>query len=289
MPAHNDITSGIRRQSRDALFIALALSAFAPASFATQNPGSNAWDALRPDSDAYRVIKQRCQADAGEEFYAVAEGVTGLFMDAERGALAHISGGPSSYGISYVNPTYLFRRNGLRFMEIPADLPSGAIFGTNGGDKDHPYVRVDLTAPRWTPVDERAAQVRIVFKRTTTDEEVKLGVHGRLIEVSEEATGKLLARRRDYVWINPDSRNAHGGYICPTVQEGESLPISFLAKAVNVSTFTCWSAYQAAVAAIRPGDPTGRRSRLIGEMNACQDAYLARDPLPFVPSPTGLE
>lgn len=243
---------------------------------ATQPPDRNAWDGLRPDSEAHVVLKRRCLTDSGEEFLGTLEHVKGIYLESEARTMAFITGDSDGYGISYTNPPYMFLRNGLYYVEYSSELPGAAIFGRIAGEDGRPYVRFDTITRNKEDVTERTAQVRISFKRTTTEAEENVGVFGRLIEIYDDSSNRTLARRRDYVWLNPNRRGPHGGFMCPTIPEGESFPISFLAKTVNVQGYTCWARFAQAKRMMGKKYDLSVFDKLIKEMNQCEADYFQR-------------
>lgn len=257
----------------------LAVAAFNSIAPATQPPGRNAWEELRTGSEAHAILKRRCQTDAGEEILATREGVKSIYLESELHTMAFISGGPSSYGITYTHPTVMFLRNGLYHIEYSSALP-GLTFFTFGlkdeKQRAHPYVRFDTRTQKTESISSRSAAVRISFRRTTSEAEEKVGVFGRIVEIFDDATQTLLARRRDYVWLNPNPRGAHGGFMCPTVPEGEQIPISLLAKAINVQNYTCWTSFARARRELVNKHDSAAHNVLLDELNRCQAEYFQR-------------
>lgn len=242
---------------------------------ATQPPGKNAWEELRLDSDAYNTMKRKCQEDAGEEFFETRENVRGIYLESDERALSYVSGGPSSYGISYSNPPYMYLRNGLYFIEYGADFGAVRKFGAVKTKDGYRYIRFDTKNRNDLPVEDRSTPIRVSYKRTTTDGEERLGVYGRLIEVVDDSTKSILARRRDYVWLNPNRNGPHGGYICPTILEEESFPISFLNKVINVQSYPCRREFEESMRSRKNKNLFSPENELLlKRMNACQAEYF---------------
>lgn len=251
----------------------LALFVSLPA-HTTQPPRLNAWDELRPDSEAYAVLKQRCQAEAREEFFAIRENVKGIFLESEDRALSYIVASSTSYGINYAYPPSSYLRVGLSFVEYDSSFAAIRRFEappkTDAGAVRHFDTKTRLTQS----VAKRSTNIRISYKRTTSDSEESVGVYGRLIEVTDDATSTVLARRRDFVWLNPDRKGAHGGYMCPTLKEAENFPFTFLNKVLNVSSYTCWTTFENGLRAMANKYDTRARDILMASMQACEASYF---------------
>lgn len=227
------------RTSASNLILAVVAVAMSVTALATQSPGKNAWDELNPASEAYKVMKHRCQQDAGEVIFATREGVKGVFLESDDDALSYITASTISYGITFKHPLYMYGGLGLYYVEYEADLSAIRRFGKPKEFDGYQYRRVDTRSFNTEPKKERTTSIRVTYKRTTSELEEKVGVHGRLIEVIDDSTKTLLAQRRDYIWLNPSGRGPHGGFICPTIQDGERLPTTFLNRVINANTYSC--------------------------------------------------
>lgn len=242
--------------------------------FATQPPGKNAWEELRPDSEAHVVMKKRCQSEASEEFFGTAEDVKGIFLESEDRALSYIDGSSGSYGVSFANPPYSYLRNGLSYVEYSAGLSAISRFGAKPNEQDGAFRSFDTKTRNTKVAATRSAQIRVSYKRTTSDAEEKIGVFGRLIEVTDDSRNLLLARRRDFVWLNPNRGQAHGGFVCPSLDVGEFLPISFLNKVINVKSYTCWKAFENGVRSTPNRNDSRAIDLLRSQMGACEAQYF---------------
>jgi len=235
---------------------------------ATQHPDKSAWEELNPASEAYSVMKRKCELDAGEVILETREGVRGVYHESDDNALSYITGSPTSYGISFTNPPYTYLGLGLYYVEFRTDLSAARRFGRLKELEGYLHQRFDTQSYDTTPSKERTTSIKVIYKRTTTDIEERVGVHGRLIEVIDELTNKTLAQRRDYVWLNPNRNGPHGGFVCPTLQHGESLPGTFLNRVVNVNTYPCGKIWEQAMRAL----PNKRSFQEIGKINAASAA-----------------
>lgn len=211
----------------------LFLGSFSQQVFATQPAGVNAWEKMKPESEAYKVMKQKCEQDAGERIFAQRDNVKGIYHESkEAKTLAYITGSTKSYGITYTNPPYMYLGLGLDFVEYSQDLPTMRSFGSVKILPDQPYRRFATSSYKTEPVKVRTAPIRVSYKRTTTDSEDAVGIHGRLIEIFDDSTGTLLAQRRDYIYVI-GGNGPHGGLVCPAPQNGERLMTTFLQKVIN--------------------------------------------------------
>lgn len=261
----------IRLRAPYVLLFALLSSGLA---HGTQPPGKNAWDELKPNSEAHAVMKQRCQAEAGEEFFATRENIKGIFLESEEHALSYIDGSSNSYGISYSNPPYAYLRNGLKFVEYHSGLAAVSRFEAVPKGDTAPFRRFDTRTHRTESVANRSAHIRVSYKRTTSDSEEKLGVFGRFIEVTDDTDATVLARRKDFVWLNQDRQGAHGGFVCPTLKEAEHLPISFLNRVINVKTYACWKKFEAERRAMPDKYDIREKDASMSRLQACEASYF---------------
>lgn len=219
-------------------------------------------------------MKQRCEAEAGEAFLATRENVQGLFLDLEDRALSYITGWSASEGINYSHPASSYLRIGLRFVEY--DGASAAIqrFEALAKGESGTIRQFDTRTFSRRSVEKRSATIRLRYKRTTSDAEEKVGVFGRLVEVIDDTGGTVLARRRDFVWLNPDRKGAHGGYMCPTLKEAEHFPFTFLSKVLNVASYRCWSDFENGQRAMTDKFDIAARDALVARMVACEKDYF---------------
>lgn len=242
-------------------------------SLATQPPGKNAWEQLNPVSDAYRIMKDRCQLDAGELILATKEEIKGIFHESDDKALSYVTGSPISYGISFTNPPYMYLGLGLYYVEFGADLSAIRRFGKPKEFDGYQYRRFDTRSYNTEPSKERTTTIRVSYKRTTTEQEEKVGVHGRLIEVIDDSTKTTLAQRRDYIWLNPTGKGPHGGFVCPTLLDGERLPTSFLNRVINVKTYPCFKMSEDAYREMKNKWDTREMGRINSATLVCSKKY----------------
>lgn len=254
---------------RSILLTIACFTLHAPAS-ATQDPGRDAWSYLSSTSEAHKIMKTRCLAEAREEFFASAENVTAIFLENPE-AWSFIAGSPDFYGISYTNPSYAYLHNGLLAIEFNSSAKH--IPPSDKNPRHLPFARFDTKTRSISFVGSLSAPVTIRYTVTTSKDEEALGVHGRLIEIIERRNSRLLARRRDFIWINPDSRRSHGGFMCPTPSAGESVPISFVGKAINVQSYKCWQQHEQALKS-NTNWRRINRSRLTDTLNECDALYF---------------
>ena len=222
----------------------------------------------RPHSDfipeARQMMKARCQAEAGEQIFSTIEDVPSFFRIDESPPGRYFVGGidVGSAGVSNTHPHYMFFRLGLDFIEFE--------FGEREKIKtEKTYGRFDLHSRKTEQADKLSSVYAVRFKSIATPSEERLGLHGRQTDVIEIASGKILATRKEFIWLNPDPRRAVGGHLCPSLQRGQATPGSFLSQVINPDSYGCWHKTE------KDYDFVDLDRRL-KKIRACEDEYWQR-------------
>lgn len=233
-------------------------------SFASANESIQIWEVNWSSfsEEARSILKEHCLNDAYQEIYKPINNVKSILRIDEYNSDQAFVGGIGKYydhyypagGLHYSNKKYMFFRLGLEEIEFlyPKRIENKVgVFNL--------YKRE--TSYRETMKSKYA----IKFISTATPKEERLGIRGRDIEIVDLTNGELLAKRKEYFWINPDSSKAAGGLVCPGITEGQMIPKSFLSRVINKDSYGCWYKYESMI-------NKKKRTKMLGE---CENEYLS--------------
>lgn len=229
---------------------------------------------------ARAILEARCTEVAGEFLYGTAEDVSSVFVRSIGPGSGYRSLTASSdgrayrnYGVSYTHLHYQYFRIGLSTVEFDAtEVSPSDVSGSKTGN----VARLDTKTRRMSLHDDRQSSISITYKKISSEEDERHWIFGREISINDDSKGTVLARRKEFFWINQISDLPRvGSYFCPSLELAESTPHSFFSKAINTKSYVCYRAYQSAVRAQAKRFDGSGISGLQAELARCEAEYFA--------------
>lgn len=256
-----------------------------------QNQVVPPWEFKDPyfTEQARKILQARCTEVASEFVYGTAEEVSSLMVRSigpgsgyrSLTASSDYSRAFTSGGVSYTHIHYQYFRIGLLAVEFDAKEVSPSDIAS--GDKAGKIARLDTRTRKMSIHGNRQSNISITYRKISSEEDEKHWVFGREISITDDSKDELLARRKEFFWINQLSDLPRvGSYFCPSLALAESTPQSFFSKVINTKSYACFRAFESAVRALPPSTRFDGSviSGLQSELARCEKEYFASGATP---------